>query len=447
MLMRLKSPEFRTAALLLAGTGLLWSQQSNQFVHIQPKLDQLDRQQTDKLIIADLTPVSKPTKPQVDPADLVGQLPAAMPSAVAWEVSGVKWAGSPPLFTADGLFVAARDRKLRCLDPKTGKELWSTKLKGAAANHLVPGLLLGLDNGTLVSVDPRTGKVRWTASLEDAGGGALFQEEVQPISQPVLQGDRIYVGTFSQGVLKNGGKLYALDAATGKPLWVKALPFGVTRAPVVEGDAVWAGGGAHYGAYACKDGQELGAFKVQEAPLGSATGQGPRFFFTSGKAVFSADTARHELAPMPSLPLGQGFASQDGFVAGGQDGLLVLDAVTGKEAWHKPGALAGAPVLNGGRLFALTNDKALYIYNLKDGKPLAGFALSEEPKFTRALVHGDQAMVLGKRPKGLLLETFQGPDWKRGWALAVSDALVTLPTFSPQGMLLWTEADQLRMIR
>jgi len=156
-----------------------------------------------------------------------------MPSAVAWEVSSLKWAGSPPLFTSDGLFVVARDRKLRCLDPKTGKELWVCKLKGLAVNHLVPGLLLGLDNGTLVSVEPRTGKVLWTTSLDDSKGGALHEEEVQPISQPVLQGGRIFVGTFSQGVLKTSGKLYALDAATGKPLWEKALPHGVTRAPVV----------------------------------------------------------------------------------------------------------------------------------------------------------------------------------------------------------------------
>lgn len=190
---------------------------------------------TGKLLWRKNAPPSPPefgtaTSPMVDGASVIaflggtgaGALTAmdAATGAVKW-----RWAGDGPAYTSPIIATFAGTRqiitqsqnKLIAVNPADGKLLWETPLKTSyeqnSVTPLVVGNLLiyaGLDNPTIalrVSVGPGKG---WTATP------AWRNEQVSIyMSSPAASGNTLFGLSH-----KNRGQLFALDATTGKTLWV-----------------------------------------------------------------------------------------------------------------------------------------------------------------------------------------------------------------------------------
>jgi outer membrane protein assembly factor BamB len=90
------------------------------------------------------------------------------------------------------------------LDAKTGKDVWRrVGPPSESSTVFVDGVLYyGAWDGRLFAVDAKTGKLRWATQLDS---------EID--SSPAYHDGRIFIGT-------NGGHVYALDARRGRILWM-----------------------------------------------------------------------------------------------------------------------------------------------------------------------------------------------------------------------------------
>ncbi|HVT69300.1 MAG TPA: PQQ-binding-like beta-propeller repeat protein [Trebonia sp.] len=151
----------------------------------------------------------------------------------------------------------------------------------AAADGVV---YAGLDDkkGTVVAVDTAAGKTLWRQSL----GAATFGPSVAAANGIV------FAGTVDGGALASQtGKLFALSAKTGKPLWSVPVAGGANEGPVVAGDVVYTGSGALASgtlvAWELTTGRKAWSFTAPDA-MGDITAvPGSRVFFGSGGYVYS----------------------------------------------------------------------------------------------------------------------------------------------------------------
>ena len=108
-----------------------------------------------------------------------------------------------PAVAAGVVYVGANDGKLRAFGAKSGKELWSAETGAEIlAEPLVVGDSVIAANGMGVVSAYQHGNKLWSFTAADA-----------VYSSPVLAGGKVVFGC-------NDGKLYALDAKTGKQAWV-----------------------------------------------------------------------------------------------------------------------------------------------------------------------------------------------------------------------------------
>lgn len=133
------------------------------------------------------------------------------------------------VFFADGKPGDA-GRALRCLDPKTGTELWQAPVApGAGGEFVITGerlMVSDAENG-LTCLDIRTPRMKkelWRANV-----GAC-------VGAPAFAGDNIVVVA-----VKTPAKLVALDLDAGAILWSHPLSSTPTIGPVFAGGRVWIG--------------------------------------------------------------------------------------------------------------------------------------------------------------------------------------------------------------
>jgi PQQ-dependent dehydrogenase (methanol/ethanol family) len=146
-----------------------------------------------------------------------------------WETGSLRGHEATPLIADGVLYVTSTWSKVHALDAGSGTELWT--------------------------YDPQVSKERWArqACCDAVNRGVA------------LWGDKVYVGALD-------GRLIALEAATGTPVWEVQttnpdLPYTITGAPrVVKGKVVIGNGGAEYGvrgyvtAYDAGSGEQLWRF-------------------------------------------------------------------------------------------------------------------------------------------------------------------------------------------
>lgn len=138
-----------------------------------------------------------------------------------------------PIVAKDRVITFGAEGLLRCLDRKTGKELWSNPTRetfgvpesyfGAGSTPLIEGGLLLVNVGGarqdagIVAFDLKTGDVKWKATGEQAS-----------YSSPIVG----TIGKQRQVIFATRLTCVGLDPATGKVLW--SFPFGA-RGPTVNG--------------------------------------------------------------------------------------------------------------------------------------------------------------------------------------------------------------------
>ncbi|GAL08803.1 outer membrane protein YfgL [Photobacterium aphoticum] len=132
------------------------------------------------------------------------------------------------------LFVAARDGKVKALDPDTGALIWERDLEGDVPARLSGGITLsygkvyiGSENAEVIALDAETGELVWRSPVEG-----------EVLSRPLLDEGLVVVNT-SRGVLQ------ALDADTGEDRWqlgseVPTLTLRGDSSPVsISGGVFW----------------------------------------------------------------------------------------------------------------------------------------------------------------------------------------------------------------
>lgn len=130
-------------------------------------------------------------------------------------VHAFRWS---PVLSSDTLLFTTHGLSTMALDLKTGQELWRSDLAGAAAIHDDVAFVLWYE--TLVAHDLRTGVELWRRDLrrdlgtQIRGGFHGFSTSLAVSHGHIFLGD-------------TRGRLFALDALTGKPVW-SHLPSGAT---------------------------------------------------------------------------------------------------------------------------------------------------------------------------------------------------------------------------
>jgi outer membrane protein assembly factor BamB len=167
-----------------------------------------------------------------------------------WKVAMNDAVELPLASDGDRVFVATRSGKVSALSVVDGELLWTVAAE-ARAVAAAPGVVVArADDGAVVGLDPESGRPRWRSSTGVDGSLA-----------PVLDAGTAFIA---------GGGLAAVEAETGRLLWVGAGG-GTAAAPLVVADGrilVPEGGGV----LRCREratGTSTWAFETGSTPLTS----------------------------------------------------------------------------------------------------------------------------------------------------------------------------------
>ena len=272
--------------------------------------------------------------------------------AQAWRFPASASAANPfyatPVLTSDGqLIVGGFDKKLYSLNPQTGLSNWQftdahDRYFGGA---LVANNMIYVPNAdyNLYALDLK-GQLQWTFPADQSIWGA-----------PVSDGTNVYFGTL-------GRKMYAVNAKTGKQVWMQSLDGAVLGSPVLgSGNALFVGtyGGTLY-ALNNADGKTLWS-----KPASSWIWSGP---VSDGTNLYVGD-------------------------ANGK--LIAYPASGGNKLWEQDlnGAIVGSPCLCGGKIVVGTEAGTVYFID-PAGKILQTISLSTNMKvYTTPAAAGTLALV------------------------------------------------------
>lgn len=136
-----------------------------------------------------------------------------------------------PFISKDRIFVASDKGLLQVMDVKTGKVFWKKELKlrisspiGGDEQYLAMGSL----DADVIMLEQAHGDVKWRTKLSS-----------EVLTRPILTADKVIVRT-------GDGKLYGLDRADGRTVWVydrkvPALSLRGNSSPIADTKIVYAG--------------------------------------------------------------------------------------------------------------------------------------------------------------------------------------------------------------
>ena len=332
-------------------------------------------------------------------------------SKEAWKFPTTADAGSvgsfsaSPAVSADVLVVAAEgptssySGAVFGLNPQTGQQLWCLALDSKAAERLrgyscqpasdvsptVSGFFglslatpqdnrvmdhitvaggvayFGLNNGKVYAVDALTGKAKWTAP---------FRAEQAVWAAPVLDPATglLYVGSLDH-------HFYALDAATGTVKWKKALGAAVAAAPTLADGTLYVGTfGAQVLALQAADGAERWTFETANWVWGTPVLDAGTLYFTdvSGNVyALTAATGKEIWSAKPGNTIRAApVVTADAIIVTDRAGhIFGLNPATGASVWPAlpalKGQLLGSPVVGGDTVLVapLSGDNLLVAYS------------------------------------------------------------------------------------
>jgi len=275
--------------------------------------------------------------------------------------TGAEVSSSPAL--SDGrVFFMSRDGVLRALDAQNGRELW----------RLATGPDAPVKKG-----DYRVGWDLW-------------------LSSPTVDGGTVYVGG-------GDGKVYAVEAATGKSRWSFQTQQRVRSCPALKDGTLFVGSfdGFVY-ALDAVTGRERWKFDTREAIQSSpAVAEGTVFIGSRSAAVFALDAQTGALKwktrhPNGSWVLGSPAVAQGKVIVGSSDEqfLHALDMKTGQEVWRLDTRyrMLGSPVIAGDVVLCGSEGAHILAIDLQTGL-LLGMNAAEGPIHTSPLPTGDLLLV------------------------------------------------------
>jgi eukaryotic-like serine/threonine-protein kinase len=270
----------------------------------------------------------------------------------AWRFPGSASTANPfyatPVLTSDGqLIVGGFDKKLYSINPQTGVSNWQFV---DAHDRYYGGVLVANNMIYAPNADYNLyalslkGTLQWTFPADQSIWGA-----------PVSDGTNVYFGTL-------GRKLYAVNAGTGKQVWMQILDGAILGSPVIgSGNELFVGtyGGTLYD-LSTNDGKTLWS-----KPLSTWIWTGP---VLDGTNLYVGDAS----------------------------GKLVAYPVSGgTKLWEQSlnGAIIGSPCLCGGKIVVGTEAGTVYFID-PTGKILQTISLSTNMKvYTTPSAAGNLALV------------------------------------------------------
>jgi outer membrane protein assembly factor BamB len=167
---------------------------------------------------------------------------------------------SRPTVTADDLYIVTSDDALVSLEAKTGKWQWHYRRRNVsgptihgASKPLIVGdnVWVGFADGALVCLTRKDGKVVWEKQLNTNKRFSNLNAELLKVENTV------YVPAYDNA-------LYALDARTGTPIWVKDN-LGGSKKVTLLGEVLYVPTSSGY-VYAleAKTGKELWHFELDQ---------------------------------------------------------------------------------------------------------------------------------------------------------------------------------------
>jgi outer membrane protein assembly factor BamB len=344
-----------------------------------------------------------------------GVAPAlAPPLKPAWEAKGGKEFAGGPVSDGGRVYIGNNDGKLYCFRAGNGAPLWtfSTGAEIEATPTVSGGaVLVGSFDGNLYSVDAASGKERWRFKtgprltgftgiddvkqgvdssvavvggrayfgawdgkaycLEAASGKLVWSRQLGGIvhwSSPAVSGGKMVLGATD-------GKLYCLTASDGAILWTAPLAErhsdAMMSGPSIADGTVFVGGGYDNRMHAVRlaDGRRLWSYPAHNlvASTPAISGDHVFGFADADGQVFCLD--RNSGKEVWSSVTKGGWGASNSVVSGGAiyvtmrgaaDGLVALDAASGRVIWTSAGGPAWAgPAIAGGMLFYGSDDGKL----------------------------------------------------------------------------------------
>ena len=306
---------------------------------------------------------------------------------IKWTYDAKKTVYSTPALTKTGAYIGCTD-KFICLDPGTGKLLWTFPVKGEIrSSALVTGgkVFFGDDLGMFYALEAGTGKKLWE-----------FESEKQLISSPACSGNKIIFGGYD-------GTLYALDAKDGRPVWKLTLDSPIHGSPALCGNnAVVAGCDGNFRFVDLATGLEKFLIPLESNIAASPAVYKDRVYVSSltGKFFCADIVSRKILWEYYDENNEQCFSSpavNDSAVVFGTNGnfLRCLEPATGRLKWAftAGGKIESSPVIAGENVFFGSDDGKLYGAALDTGKKIFEFD-------TGSPVSGSTAVSDGKMVAG-----------------------------------------------
>jgi outer membrane protein assembly factor BamB len=256
-------------------------------------------------------------------------------AGLAWRFQTGGTIVSSPAVAGLAVYVGSNDGHLYALDRASGRMLWAFDAKsGVSSSPLVSGDLVAFTSadGHFFALDATSGRLRWRLPT----GPEI------PFPWGHESGD-IWTSSpaYADGLLLVGagdGRLYAVDARSGKVRWRLQTAGRIRSSPAVAGGVVYVGSadGTFYAAD-LQSGRERWRFDTEGHAL------------ESGKFGFDRRTIQSSPAVAGDLVV---FGARDGF-------LYALDRTTGRERWrydHKVSWVNGSPAIADGVVYVGTSD-------------------------------------------------------------------------------------------
>lgn len=285
---------------------------------------------------------------------------------VRWRVPVVNGVEGGATLIRDRLFVGGSDGKFYAINARNGEILWvfHTNAESLGEPFLdgSTGILYVLTAANVVhALDAESGRPVWVYSRQDAA-----QFTIRGGSKPAMKGETLYVG-FSDGFLA------ALNARTGAIRWDVQLNRNkrfrdVDSSPVIDGDRLYvAGYDDKLYALSTENGEIL--WTLDRGGYSAVTVDGNRVFYpTSDGALLALDRTSGRILWDFKVKRGiaTGVVRQKGLLVFGESrgSLRFLDAVNGREiASFEPGrGVFSTPLAEetSGRVYFISNEANVY---------------------------------------------------------------------------------------
>jgi outer membrane protein assembly factor BamB len=179
----------------------------------------------------------------------------------------------PPVIGGDHIFQLGDDGVLRAFNKKTGHVFWAHRLGGlAASSPAVVGKMVfacvlsrsgGGEGGRVAALDYATGRTRWSRDLPS-----------RCESSPMLDNGKVFFGSQS-------GTVYALNASNGSVVWTYRAGGAVKASPTLSGGNLYFGDySGHVQAVSERSGRRVWISASEGALLGSGT------FYSTAAVVY-----------------------------------------------------------------------------------------------------------------------------------------------------------------